>query len=847
MNASTTLRIASPIVIMSLLLALLPVATVRADDGTTTPPVEAGLANDTVPLTEAVVSSDPEPSDDAVTVATSSAPSGDATSTETVSADAAAMESGTSTSALSSSTTPVAHLTATTSASSTTWSSTGTSSATSTEWNGLGSTTVDTDNGGAGTTTVIKTGTAVALANVLNLVNSNFVNSKGVVLFKNFFDTLTGGLDLRDYLAASSSTCSLSGCADNEVHTNIENGAILDNSLYVTAETGGNTIDGAENAAIASGDAYAGVNLVNVANTNVIDSNYLLVTMNAFQDVNGDIVFPSLEKFFGELSQSTTPAALSITNEGSIDNDISLDTATGANMADASSSTISSGASASGVNVFNQLNTSLVGGKSVSIIFRVNGSWAGQVFGAPDTLAWMDNGDGGIYLFDTEGGTGGGGSLYATTTNAASIKNRVHVVALTGENEIHNADTALISTGNAYAGANIMNVANATVVGRNWILAIVNILGDFNGNIAFGRPDLWVGGQATVPTGFGNGDTAAYKVTVINNGDSTATDVTLRATYDADHLALSNASVPLSLDGRDAVWHLGDIPAGGAVELTYSGTVKNAGEGTDIDTTYDVMEHETDNNMVDNSDIVTVSTAVHHHGSNSHGKKPEPTTLAGGSVTVPRALVVERESATTSVRLDVAATTTERLTLTNDGDEAVDGVVLHDVLRDPEGAVLHEEVWDLGTVAAHETVRIGYDIGFDVDAPVGVYRLETVLDAAGMTRTYGMNGSILVWSSPAHIPAVPLVPAPMTTPSTTEPSVATTTDAASIIDAFLPNIAEAASDHPENPEVAYIRNLKRELALAGALLVISGSILLMYRYRRDWLDAIRNKIRTAMF
>src|SRR5690606_13875134 len=123
---------------------------------------------------------------------------------------------------------------------------------------------------------------------------------------------------------------------------------------------------------------------------------------------------------------------------------------------------------------------------------------------------WMDDGEGGIYIFDNQGGGGTGGNTNISATNTASITNNVDVVALTGENAISGSETALICTGTAYAGANIMNVANATVVGRNWMLAIINILGDFNGNIAFGRPDLWIGGQANVPNAIKNGNEIEY-------------------------------------------------------------------------------------------------------------------------------------------------------------------------------------------------------------------------------------------------------------------------------------------------------------------------------------------------
>ena len=51
-----------------------------------------------------------------------------------------------------------------------------------------------------------------------------------------------------------------------------------------------------------------------------------------------------------------------------------------------------------------------------------------------------------------------------TGTSTTLINNNVSVIALTGNNRVTDANTALISTGNAYAGANIVNVANSNVI-----------------------------------------------------------------------------------------------------------------------------------------------------------------------------------------------------------------------------------------------------------------------------------------------------------------------------------------------------------------------------------------------
>ena len=84
-------------------------------------------------------------------------------------------------------------------------------------------------------------------------------------------------------------------------------------------------------------------------------------------------------------------------------------------------------------NVFNKVNALDVGGRSVSILFKVNGDWAGEVFGAPPGLAWTEGDDGSIYLFDAASGSETsttGSNANVTSSSTASIRNNVSVTAL---------------------------------------------------------------------------------------------------------------------------------------------------------------------------------------------------------------------------------------------------------------------------------------------------------------------------------------------------------------------------------------------------------------------------------
>ena len=599
-----------------------------------------------------------------------------------------------------------------------------------------------------GSTTIVS-GQAIALANVLNMVNTNFVNSEGVVLFSNFFDTVLGAIDFRQYFdTAVSFGCSLISCQGQDVVVNIENDASIDNEIVVVADSGHNVISTAGDAVIETGNAYAGVNLINVANTNLVDSNYLLVTLNAFENVNGDIVFPSLSDFFGTLrSGANSPEVLDIVTTASVQNNLQVGANSGENQTHQNGSSVThTGNSVASSNVFNQLNSSLVGGQSVSIVFKVHGTWAGEIYGAPDNLGWTEGDDGSIYLFDV-GGRSETGSLSMYGTSTAEINNNVSVVALTGENAITDAETAVISTGNAYAGANIINVANANVIGRNWILAVINIFGDFNGNIAFGRPDLFVGGQVEVPEVIQNGSELTYNLTLINNGDSPATNVDLTSEVSSQYLEIIDATVPYVVgeDGK-MKWKIAKIGAGGAVEISYKARVRNTTPGIDITTTAFATQRETDENTDDNSEAMTVTTSQKRSGNSVNiTLRNDRKAVVEVNKDQKEQVVLEVQRKTSEVIMNSVQNTVEqKLFVRNTTQYAASNVVLHDILSDPAGKVIRDEVWDLGTVLAGEEIEIGYMISFNENAVVGLYTLGSFIEKSTTTREvlHSNNGTI---------------------------------------------------------------------------------------------------------
>lgn len=78
---------------------------------------------------------------------------------------------------------------------------------------------------------------------------------------------------------------------------------------------------------------------------------------------------------------------------------------------------------------------------------------------------------------------GSGSGIAVVNGNEATVESTAGASAETGDNTIEGGGDAAIDTGDAGALAAVVNVVNTTLVGSNGLLAIVNIVGDYAGDI----------------------------------------------------------------------------------------------------------------------------------------------------------------------------------------------------------------------------------------------------------------------------------------------------------------------------------------------------------------------------
>lgn len=595
---------------------------------------------------------------------------------------------------------------------------------------GTGSNEVSGNGGDAS----VQTGDAYADANVLNVVNFNIFDSEGFLLLLNSLYGNLGTIDLRD-LAASSANGTCDFCTPLETSVTNDNTASISNSLIVRASTGENGASGnGGDASLSTGNAYASANVVNIANTNITNSNYMMVVLNNMGNWGGDFVLPNADffrQFFMGGAQGSGNTAVTNNNSATVQNNVSTNADTGGNEANdnGGSSTVDTGNAGASTNVVNQVNQNLFGGSQVVLLFRVFGNWSGKVFNAPQGITWTQTAHGVEVMQDPNMGVTSstctlcGSSTSVTNTNTANVNNNVRVFALTGENKVNsNGGNASVQTGNAYAGTNVVNMVNTNIFGRNWIFALINIFGDWTGNISFGQPDLWIGGSASGPGRPGLGTVMTYHFTIANRGDADAHGVKLRGNFHNPYLYWYGSTE------SEKVWDIGTIPANTTFDVQYDAFVNNnvPGGAVPVDLNARLTLDETDHNLTDNSEVITIVT-----------ERQDYQVLDGAVVryTIDPALEVIKTN-DAGERISASTTVNYTIKIKNNGGELYHATLL-DQLENDRGDIISNQSWPLDTIKPNEEITITYTLNFNGSTPPGLYTNYAVVK--GIARNPSIN------------------------------------------------------------------------------------------------------------
>lgn len=591
----------------------------------------------------------------------------------------------------------------------------------------------------SGTTALLITGDATALATIFNLVNTSFVNSEGAIIALSNISIPVDSVDVRPSFDATSieqTACNIEDCTISIVN---ENEASVLNNVNIIAATGGNVAQAATDAIIHTGNAYAIASLFNLVNATFVGSNYMIISLNHIGAWSGDVVLPS-ENALDASATGTGGGVISNINEAIFDGTTSASADTGENIAEPGeegAASIETGTAEAFASAFNLINTNIINTSFVYLLFNVTGSYTGDLFGLPSWLNVEQQENGFVLWGSPDPSIQQGWHALVENMNTATITNMVSSVATTGDNmALSENGNAQITTGDAFALASIANVANINVLGSNWLLGIFNIAGDWDGDVAFGRPDLWVGQRLEVSrTPARPFDQVTNYITIRNMGDSRATQTQLHVGPQGGWLQVGGASDGGIVTQGDVVWNIGALAPGQSMEVSYTGSVVasiptgtshviSEAEGTSL---------ETDENDGDNHDSVSLEVY----------RSPPPRAVLTEEILIeeeellpeesPRLIVEKTNNSTGPVVAGQEVTYTVRVI--NEGTTPAHNTMVYDVLFSETGVRVSEQTIDLGDVLPGEEIIIDYTVSF-TNAMTGTFNNRaTVVEETGLSTS----------------------------------------------------------------------------------------------------------------
>lgn len=382
----------------------------------------------------------------------------------------------------------------------------------------------------------VKTGDADIVLTILNLINTTFVTMPDgniAFLFKNIYGDQNGNIIFDPKTGESYDLNGARVSADNSnTGANSNNSAIINsnesttiknnndatvgNNFDLKANTGNNSASyNTGNGNIKTGDANVSLNLMNLVNSSFMAAKSGLVgVINIFGNWIGDLLLPkNLIGQGGQVSganvsaansstgsNSTNDATTAINNALDINNDNNADLTNKVNVSnntggnDGSYNTgnggVASGQTMTKLNLSNLVNQNYIGDFVLVTFINVMGKWIGANLLQP--LASSASSNSSLSSSNTKTGAdstnsasiNAGNDTSISSTNDGNIGNNINIFTNTGGNKSdYNTGNGQVQSGNSNVMANLMNMMNINVVSNHFIFLVVNVFGDWLGNI----------------------------------------------------------------------------------------------------------------------------------------------------------------------------------------------------------------------------------------------------------------------------------------------------------------------------------------------------------------------------
>ncbi len=323
----------------------------------------------------------------------------------------------------------------------------------------------------------IKTSEALAAVNLLNLSNTNVSSSDFEFSLINLTEEKKEEIRLgeSDLIEDKESPEIKVVISDNQEEINLEN------NVQVLASTGRIQVKDNEEEkeiVVKTGEATALANVINIVNTNILNSEFFFEVVNILSPTENDLILSYPEGLESSLS---FPQNENEDKEVEISNHLEVQALTGSNeeINNGGDNVIVTGKAQAQANIFSLANLDFYHDDYSLLVVNDLGNWTGGIKGDLSTE---------IMGKETEGENQG--EEDATEEKRTILKNNIQISALTGENQIsENQGSSSIQTGEARSLANLFNLVNLNILESHFFVWVVNILDSWSGDIIFAYSD----------------------------------------------------------------------------------------------------------------------------------------------------------------------------------------------------------------------------------------------------------------------------------------------------------------------------------------------------------------------
>lgn len=407
--------------------------------------------------------------------------------------------------------------------------------------------------------TVLKTGDAVNSVSTVTVANTNLdltLNPSN--------NTSPTAQDTTIDANGSNSNNAIDLSNTTNQNTNQTNIGSVANNLDQNTITGDNTANfNLGNTTVISGDANTSGTLLTTLNTNL--AGVAVAEFNVVEDHQGDIILDfssscilGCDSLLGSITnngsdstnsaninQSDTKTTFQV-NDGETTNNMTLASDSGNNTASFNTggdNTIVTGDANVSANAITFLNNNISGNVAVGVV-NIYGDLNGDIIlpsSVFDSLTGSSNSSSTI----SENGSGSQNATDINQTtntntnqaNTADIENNLIFAASTGDNDanLNTGGNTTVKTGDANVETQTLNIANNNVEGGDWWLVLVNVAGEWIGQLFGGNGGNMAGssgtqfqvgqdGSITATNGNGTDSQNTQSVNEESNTDTTQTN-----------------------------------------------------------------------------------------------------------------------------------------------------------------------------------------------------------------------------------------------------------------------------------------------------------------------------------